>query len=322
MNLRRREARLLVPMTCLLALLLVCQGVSFGQATDFRPRSGSGAKSFSPSPAAQARHARFIQQIIEPNLEIRIDPTRSKLIRTKLPVTRIAITDPAVLDINQYSATEFEIIGRKSGKTTLTIWFGAADQGQNVLRYLVHVEPDHADQQRAETEYNNLQRRVNEMFPNSQIQLIPIADKLFIRGQARDSQEATHIMALVSGKTANQAGAQANGSTNINPVSRGTVAAIPGAADLPEITVISLLHVPGEQQVMLKVRIAELTRSALRELGVDFEVMKDSFSIASAFGGASNITAILDNDDVSLFIKAFSSNAHSKILAEPTFGYA
>jgi pilus assembly protein CpaC len=69
---------------------------------------------------------------------------------------------------------------------------------------------------------------------------------------------------------------------------------------------------------MLKVRIAELTRTALRELGVDFSVLGDEFAIASAFGNVANITAILDGGDVNLFIRAFSSNGYGKILAEPT----
>jgi pilus assembly protein CpaC len=94
---------------------------------------------------------------------------------------------------------------------------------------------------------------------------------------------------------------------------------IPDAPDLPALTVIDLLEVPGEHQVMLKVRIAELTRSALRQLGVSFNAEGDSWSISSTMAGAGNITAILnDAVDVELFIQASSSNGYGKILAEPT----
>ena len=82
-------------------------------------------------------------------------------------------------------------------------------------------------------------------------------------------------------------------------------------------TIINLLQVPGEQQVLLKVRIAELTRSATRNLGMDFNVVKD-FTLTHAIGGAGNISAILNGGDVELFMKAFSSNGYGKVLAEPT----
>ena len=101
-------------------------------------------------------------------------------------------------------------------------------------------------------------------------------------------------------------------------VNIGTTARLPGAEDLPTSSVVNLLHVPGEQQVMLKVRIAEISRNSLRELGMDFSIIKSNWSLSNFIGGAGNITAILDNGDVNLFITAFSTNGYGKILAEPT----
>jgi pilus assembly protein CpaC len=69
---------------------------------------------------------------------------------------------------------------------------------------------------------------------------------------------------------------------------------------------------------MLKVRIAELSRTALREFGVDFEATEGRFAIEHAIGGGANLSAILDAGDYRLFIKAFASNGNGKILAEPT----
>ena len=76
---------------------------------------------------------------------LRIEPTRSKLVRTRRPVTRLSITDPNIMDVTQYSPEEFEFIGRKSGETTLTIWFGEEGQEPTVVRYLVQVGPRTAE---------------------------------------------------------------------------------------------------------------------------------------------------------------------------------
>ena len=154
------------------------------------------------------------------------------------------------------------------------------------------------------------------MFPNSQVQLIPLMDKLIVRGQARDSEAATQIMSVIRGQYVNQVGASFG--FGFNPVAGGSVGSIPGAEDLPSARVINLLTVPGEQQVMLKVRIAELTRSAIRELGVNFDALDGRFMLESAISNGANISAILDAGDYNLFLKAFASNGNGKILAEPT----
>ena len=38
---------------------------------------------------------------------------------------------------------------------------------------------------------------VNEMFPDSKIHLVVLADKLLVKGQAKDSEEAAQIMTIV-----------------------------------------------------------------------------------------------------------------------------
>jgi len=264
----------------------------------------------------RTKHESLIREVLEPEARITIDPERSKLLRTLQPVLRFSIVDSEIVDLVQYSPTEFELIGGEAGTTTLTLWFGQAGQDTEVLRYLVEVVPTTEDDR--VLEYGELQDKINELFPNSMIQLIPIADKLIVRGQARDAEEASQIMSVIRGQSTDQTGALLGpGSYGIG-LNQGVAADVnPGESDLPSSNVISLLRVPGEQQVMLKVRIAELTRSALRDMGVDFSVVKDNFVISSMISGAPNITALLDSGDVNLFIKAFSSNGYSKLLAEP-----
>ncbi|MGY8766845.1 MAG: type II and III secretion system protein family protein [Pirellulales bacterium] len=230
-------------------------------------------------------------------------------------MTRVAITDPTTVEINEYGPNELEVIGMKSGETTMTLWFANPDGSSTILRYLVQVAANEEAHQRAEVEYGKLQSRINEMFPNSQIQLVPIADKLIIRGQARDAQEASQIIAVIGGQSITQSG-NINGGQLVNI---GSVAQLPGAEDLATKQIINLLNVPGEHQVMLKVRIAELQRQAARSLDVDFEVDQGNWGVSHLLsGGSGNLSAILDSGDIELFIKATSSNGSAKILAEPT----
>ena len=219
----------------------------------------------------------LIANILEPEVVMDLNLQRSKLIRTKVSVSRFSVTQPNLLEVVQYTPTEFELIGLQTGQTTLTLWFG-----DEALRYLVRIAPDTAAGERAATEYGALQKKINEMFPNSIVQLIPLADKLIVRGQARDSEEAAQILSVLSGQAVNQTGAQLGPGSLVNV---GTAARpTPGSTDLPASNIISLLDVPGEQQIMLKVRVAELNRTALRQMGCDLTVEAGDFSLQSLLG--------------------------------------
>ena len=77
--------------------------------------------------------------MLTPELTFRIDPKQSRFC-TRLPIARIAITDPSVVEVNEYGPAEIEVIGVKSGETTMTIWFNQPG-AQQVLRYLVPLAP-------------------------------------------------------------------------------------------------------------------------------------------------------------------------------------
>jgi pilus assembly protein CpaC len=56
--------------------------------------------------------------------------------------------------------------------------------------------------------------------------------------------------------------------------------------------IINHVHVPGPRQVMLHVKIAELNRTAIRQLGVSWLDPKNQAILGSTIGGAANISAI------------------------------
>jgi pilus assembly protein CpaC len=77
------------------------------------------------------------------------------------------------------------------------------------------------------------------------------------------------------------------------------------------------MDVPHEQQVMLRVRVAELSRSALRSMGFDIKANLGSFTWSSLLGTGGAFRAVLNTKDVDLALTAIASNSYSKILAEP-----
>ncbi len=255
----------------------------------------------------------LIAEVLGPDLSLELEENHSKLVRTKQPVLRSSIIDPQVIEITQFDATNLEIIGLKEGSTDISLWFGNPSQPGDgtVLRYRVRVKPSSDAKEQQQIEYSELESKINELFPNSSIELILIEGRVVVRGQARDSEEAAKIMALVRRSYRGTNPNSINGSTQAFNTTVGSNAGSLGTR------VIDMLRVPGEQQVLLKVRIAEISRSALRELGLDFSVDNDNLNISSTFGNAGNVFALLKGEEVTLMLRALSSNAYSKILAEP-----
>lgn len=265
--------------------------------------------------AIDSKVAELVDEIVEQEVELDVAYRRSKILRMKQPIFRAAIADPSVIEIVAFGTREVEIIGKETGSTTVTFWLGDEDNPRH-LSLVVNVEKDTGVEDRRRLEYGELQQMINEMFPNSRVQLIPIADKLIVRGQAKDEQESAQIMSLL----------RKNGTPVSGPLggfasaAQGTAAdPFPDAGELPTADVISLLKVPGEKQVMLKVRIAEMQRSAIRQLGADFDFDVGDLMFSSALAGAGNImtTGTFNDDSFTLALNALSGNGSAKILAEP-----
>lgn len=280
-----------------------------------------------PSPEAQRKARELVGELIGTELPLDLDPRHSKILRTKKPVSRISVTNPEVLEVTQFSPTEFELIGVRTGQTNLTLWFADAG-GQGVgemLRYMVRVYPDQSAEERQTIEYGELERRINELFPNSSVQLIPVADKLIVRGEARDSREAGQIMAILrgeSGELKTAGGANPQGEANPEgggpPIREGPAATLlPGKPGRRPTSLINMLDIPGEMQVMLKVRVAELSRTALRNIGSQLNLNFGDFSLNSNFGLGGAFNAVLNSKDVQLTIDAIATNSYGKVLAEP-----
>jgi pilus assembly protein CpaC len=261
------------------------------------------------------RERALISDVIDSDLALEIEANHSKLLRTRFPIARTSITDPTVLEVTQFGPTDIEIIALKEGSTDLTLWFGAEPNSgtEDILRYRVQVTKPTDARRRRQNEYKELEDMLNEFFPNSSVELVLVADSLVVRGQARDAEEATNILALIRRQVGGANGYAAGSSSS----GRDAVVDNGAYGNRGYGSIVNLLRVPGEQQVLLKVRVAELTRTALRDLGVDFSIRKDSGSFSSTFGTAGNLVSLLDNNDVSLILKALSTNGYSKVLAEP-----
>ncbi len=313
---------------CCLSLLLAFSPVSYAQAGK---QTGKAREPFEEPDLGERfspRLGMLVPNIDDAEGEIKVIEGRSRLLRTHAPVFRTHIADPQIADVVQFEPRQLALLGQRPGATTMTLWFEGEPRPLTVQ---VRVIRDPELEQMRERDYSMLEAQLNEMFPNSNIRLVPIADKVVLMGQAKNAEEAAHILSIVT----------ANGGWGAGNVAdanwadwAGGGALVAGAAAQPfggqnQIAgsmLINMLQVPGEHTVMLKVIVAELNRSAMRSIGTDLENIDISLSddvrlfLSSIFAAEGNAQFSIDTNDVDVdaVIRFLASNGTLKVLAQGT----
>ncbi|MFO0841661.1 MAG: pilus assembly protein N-terminal domain-containing protein [Gemmataceae bacterium] len=265
----------------------------------------------------------------------------------------IAVGDPSVAEFAVVNARQVRVTGLRLGVTDLSI---TTSDGQ-VYSFEVRVVAD----------LDVLRAKLRCVFPTASLKLGALRDHVIVEGQARDAAQVTQILDTIRAYLASvQVGQlrQIRATQAARPSDRPPAAVRPGDADAPPEAlvgperapslqvqgtvatpqIINLLRVPGPQQVLLKVRVAELNRSGLRAIGADFlAVDPESGLIAGTQIGGATISAIgtiqgftqrggipstlpgtettafgiFQPGDFQVFLRALRRNNLLKILAEP-----
>jgi pilus assembly protein CpaC len=247
----------------------------------------------------------------------------------------IAVGDPSVVDYEVLDPRHIRLLGKKIGVTDFVV----TTVNQQTYSYEVHVV------------YNLelLGARVRELFPDAQVRIAQLGENLVVEGEARDAAQIARIIQVVrKGIPKDNEVSPSGGPGTVSgaPAMISPLASLGGggaSTDQMGPDVINLLRVPGPQQVMLKVEIAELNRTALRQIGSDMlfsdgqgrlfgsKLNSITTGVSNADGtgllgtaattvvAASPTTAfgILEKAGYQVLFSALRQNSLLKILAEP-----
>ena len=299
----------------------------------------------------------LIDKIQEPEAEIALVAGECKVLQTKRTLTRLVVSNPTVADVellaDQPEARLLNVTGKSFGTTTLTLW----DESNRSVSFLVRVAVDAKE----------LETRVNQAFPGAQIKVRQIGTQIILDGQVPESKMMADILAVIQNYIRTSPGfrgamGQGGGMTGGGGMAGGGGGMAGGGGGMggmgaiaSPLTIINRVVVPGPRQVLLHVKIAELNRQALRQIGVSWLDTKGKSILASTIGNIGNITGsasgshstgsnnsigflspvtsafsgsgaaasggqlfgIFDSGHFSLFINALRTNSLAKILAEP-----
>jgi len=286
---------------------------------------------------------KYIKEVIDPRHTLDLVVGRTRIILLNETPRQIQVADDSIVGYNLLEPKQMIIVGRQAGSTVLTMWFRDANDGTDkILSYLVRVIPDPEVKLRLEAIYDSLEKEINKKFPDSRIELELVGDKVAVSGQSKDVAEATHILRIIRGNIPNDTARLpiSNINLNVNAADLLNTTGTPGiesflAAGGPNI--INLLRIPGEQQVMLKVTVAEVNRTAARSIGINFNFINNQGTnvFGQQTGGITvggsvlqqnqnqqggviaNLPIILDQGQIPIAISALKALNYARSLAEP-----
>ncbi len=305
---------------------------STNQSVPIRPFAPTGP--FDPRPPMDRR----ITGMPTNSQKLEVIHHRSQLVLTKDAVVRMAWSDPTIIDIVQFSEKEFSILGTRMGTTDLWLWF---KDNPEPLMYTLTVVRDPSLDDRRRIDYGRIERKIALLYPNSKVYLIPLSYKIIVRGQAKDAEEASNIMNVIRGEVIAEEGrlgmgnaygfgnGVASGADFAGGGGGGGGDALGGFAgggggrgnnDFYSGFLINELHVPGEFQIQVRVRIAEVRRSMLRRWGMNINVLFDNarHAITSSMGAVPILSGVFENGEITVLIDALHQNGSARVLEDAT----
>jgi len=273
----------------------------------------------------------FIDSIKVNDAAIEVVLGQGRLITLAAPLANedgvpvIAIANPSIVDFEILPKQRMlRLVAKAIGVTDLS--FISADGESHSFE--IHVTYDTV----------LLKAQLRQIFPTAMLNLKQLREHLIVEGQARSPEQVQQILttieAYLSSIQLNETPTSRSGVQQDQVVGVGQeevppqggndiqenprVAFEPGeraqtSSSLTRPQLINLIRVPGSQQVMLKVTVAELNRTALREMGVNLKL--GNFFENTVIGSGN--TTIAFGDDVTMIMKALRSNSVATVLAEP-----
>ena len=238
----------------------------------------------------------------------------SKLIKLTDPVSRIAVGDSDVADFKSVSATEVLILGKTVGTTNIIFWH---KNGKSTI----------ADTT-VSVDLSQLEELIKNQFPReTEIHLSIASGSVVLSGSVADALTAEAIVSLAEAHVRNlnrflmrhmKNGMQNPMGMQGPPGSQvSTQTSSGGIGVLAQV--INLLKIRDGQQVMLDVRIAEISKTLLDQLGVGVTGASGSgdhrWNIISGYlQGAPGIAKLFGK----VSVDGTKNDSLIKILAEPT----
>ncbi len=238
---------------------------------------------------------------------------KSVLKRFCSPAAQVTVGAPEVANVVVPNVNEVVIVARAVGTTNMIV--SGRDQRSTVFDIAVTVDTA------------PLRAQFDTLFPDEKgIHLGSTGNTLVLSGMVSDSAVAGQLMALATAfqdSATPAAGASAGAGSPPASGVGAPAAAAPAAASSTQPKVLNMLSIAAPQQVLLEVKIAEVSKSLVDQLGATLGYTKTNGSwtygiLSSLLAGTGNGVTAFKNSATQLTIDGQKRDGLIKVLAEPT----
>ena len=203
------------------------------------------------------------------NKRVDVALNKSTVLQLNTPVKKISIGNPEIADILVLRAGQVYVLGKGLGSTNVLLW----DKNDGVISNLdVQVTHDLA----------GLKAQLYELMPDENVNVYTSQKSIVLNGLVSSVTKMDAVLRIAESFT---------GETRTKKDKKG------GASTG---SVINLMQVGGAQQVMLEVKVSEVSRSILEQFGIKFDAIGVNSS-GTGIGGIIGRGASFPNTGAPIF---------------------
>ena len=239
---------------------------------------------------------------------------KSTILRLPAPAARISVGNPVVADINLINPREAYLLGKEIGSTNLIIW--SRDGVATVIDVTVNIDAA------------ALQTRMRQLLPDEPDVTVDVAyDSIVLKGEVSDALKMDQVLSIADAfvRKFNRSlvsEVTMPGSDKGVSVSLSGGRDAGGAVNAAGARIVNMMHVRAPQQVMLEVKVAEVSKTLLEKLGAQFGANRINgdwgYSILTDFlSDAAGLLTATKSATKFLKLDAEEQDGLVRILAEP-----
>lgn len=239
--------------------------------------------------------------------QVQLAEGKSTLMRLPFPATLLSVGDPNIADVRLIKADEVYMLGKRAGTTNLIVRNKQGDT--TIVDLAVSVDT------------SALQARFSQLLQGEKdLHITAAADTLILSGTVSDVVKADQAMALATAYVQRSARAGAGAATGTT----GGTDSVAGASGASSPKVVNLLKIAAPQQVMLEVKVAEVSKTLVDQLGASLGMSRTvggwTYTLLSNLlsNNPSKLDAFNNRNGNFASLDAQKRDGLVKVLAEPT----
>lgn len=253
--------------------------------------------------------------------EVRMGVSKSVIVELNEDAKDILVSNPAIANAIVRSARRIFVIGTGVGSTNVFFFDGAGNQ---IATINVIVERD----------LDGLNATLRRLFPNTNVKAEGIGENVIVSGQVNSAADVKTAIDVSEQFVSRQPAASATGSSNTGSTSVSLSVPSGGGAgsSASSSRIVNALTIVGKEQVHLKVVVAEMNRSAIKQLGVNlagswtfgpstfqFNEQNNYPVNGSLSTSGTTLTGILGGRlNTAIQLRVLENSGLAKLLAEPS----